>query len=385
MISINPMLITKAMKTRTILVALLLMVAGTQAAVAQGFRVYKTDGTFTQYSIRTDSIVFYDGIGEEVDFGPFSPVNQLICGVWYDKTDTIAFNEDGTTDFMEGATYKFLPYQGSIIIYNSGGAPANILKVHDVADDKMVVSALGSDSFSVWTRTKSDSEPQLDGHAYVEIGGLKWATMNVGATTVAGDYATCCGDYFAWGETEPRYVSMTHNGTKATIIWKESYPYGHTSDYTPTYTGTKLDAAHDVATVKWGENWRTPTEADYKALAKACTNSESNDQIPLTDPITKGGIYWLSDTQTIDPTYAGVAGVLFVSASDISKRVFFPANGFVHSTTLHYCGKDGDYWSSSIDTAATGYAWAWDFDKDNVDPSYHYLRHFGFAVRPVSD
>ena len=96
------MLITKAMKTRTILVALLLMVAGMQAAVAQGFRVYKTDGTFTQYSIRTDSIVFYDGIGEEVDFGPFSPVNQLICGVWYDKTDTLAFNEDGTTDFMEG-------------------------------------------------------------------------------------------------------------------------------------------------------------------------------------------------------------------------------------------------------------------------------------------
>ena len=39
---------------------------------------------------------------------------------------------------------------------------------------------------------------------YVEIGGLKWATMNIGATTVAGSYETCCGSYFAWGDTEPR-------------------------------------------------------------------------------------------------------------------------------------------------------------------------------------
>ena len=35
------------------------------------------------------------------------------------------------------------------------------------------------------------------GHDYVEIGGLKWATMNVGATGVT-DY----GLYFQWGDTQ---------------------------------------------------------------------------------------------------------------------------------------------------------------------------------------
>ena len=35
------------------------------------------------------------------------------------------------------------------------------------------------------------------GHDYVEIGGVKWATMNVGASTV---YDT--GLYFQWGDTK---------------------------------------------------------------------------------------------------------------------------------------------------------------------------------------
>lgn len=40
-----------------------------------------------------------------------------------------------------------------------------------------------------------------NGHPYVDLGlpsGLKWATMNVGATTET-DY----GDYFQWGSTTP--------------------------------------------------------------------------------------------------------------------------------------------------------------------------------------
>jgi uncharacterized protein YjdB len=56
-------------------------------------------------------------------------------------------------------------------------------------------------------------QADINGHAFVKIGGLKWATMNVGATTVAGSYATCYGDYYAWGETQPRYMTITRSGT----------------------------------------------------------------------------------------------------------------------------------------------------------------------------
>ena len=49
------------MKLKGIFAAMLLVVAGVQTAAAQGFRVYKSDGTIMQFSLRTDSIVFYDG------------------------------------------------------------------------------------------------------------------------------------------------------------------------------------------------------------------------------------------------------------------------------------------------------------------------------------
>ena len=143
------------MRIRNILAALLLMVAGLQTASAQGFRVYKSDGTFTQFSLRTDSIVFYEDAGEDVDFGPFTPVNQMIVGTWYKtKSETVTFGEDGTTDYVEGATYEFLPYQGAIIFYNASGAPTNILRVYKATAERMIVGSLDGSSFDVLTRAK---------------------------------------------------------------------------------------------------------------------------------------------------------------------------------------------------------------------------------------
>ena len=143
------------MKRNSILAALLLLFAGLQTAWAQGFRVYKSDGTIMQFSMRTDSIVFYDDIGTDVDFGPFTPVNQCIAGTWYkSKSESVTFREDGATDYMAGATYEFMPYQGTIVVNNASGVPMNILKVHKLTDEMLVLSTLGSSTFDVLTRTK---------------------------------------------------------------------------------------------------------------------------------------------------------------------------------------------------------------------------------------
>ena len=457
---------------KSILAGLLLAAAGLQTAWGQGFRVYKSDGNIMQFSLRTDSIVFYDGIGSDQDFGPFTPVNQMIAGTWYkSKSETITFNEDGTTDYMEGATYKFLPYQGEVLVYDSSKKLRQILRVHNISEEELVVSTFGAATFSVWTSTQppqlvtsitispatlslqpnetstltatvlpSDAEnkevewtssdeavaevsadgcitakaegtcvitcaakdgsgvkgecqvtvkqPSINGHEYVEIGGLKWATMNVGATTVAGSYETCYGDYYAWGETQPRYMTITRSGTNsASFTWRNGYDYGYSSDYWPTYKGTMLDASHDAATANWGGTWRTPTKEEFEALATACSGSSSNYQDPvnLIKTITKGGIYWLSSTQTIESAYTGVAGLLFVSASDISKRVFFPASGYVRVTSLGTGGTVGSYWSSSLNTSDTDCAYSLDFCTPDVSPSYSSNRCIGRTVRPVSD
>lgn len=142
------------MKLKSTIFILLLMLAGLQTAWAQGFRVYKSDGTVAQFSLRTDSIVFYDGIGSDVDFGPFTPVNQMIVGTWYKSKAAITFNEDGTTDYMNGATYEFMPYQGTVIIYNATGAPVNYFKVLKVTSEEMIVCMPDGGTLSIWSRTK---------------------------------------------------------------------------------------------------------------------------------------------------------------------------------------------------------------------------------------
>ena len=122
------------------------------------------------------------------------------------------------------------------------------------------------------------------------------------------------------------------------------------------------------------------------ALAKACSGSDGNQTpVELTSTITSGGIYWLSSTQTIESAYTGVAGLLFVSASDISKRVFFPASGNVLDTSLYRGGTYGGYWSSSLYTSNTNYAYNLWFYSSDVLPSNFNIRYVGFTVRPVSD
>ena len=263
------------MKAKGLLAFLLLLVADLQTADAQGFRVYKSDGTFTQYSMRADSIVFYDGIGEEQDFGLFTPVNQYVAGTWYITADkSVTFNEDGTTDYIAGGTYRFLPCQSTLVVYDAKGVPVNVFKIHDLVAGTMVVSAFGGEGFAVWSNTKPGLQPGE--YEYVEIGGLKWATMNVGATTVAGNYVTCSGDYFAWGEATPRYSSMTRTGVNdVTFTWKNGYESGYSDHNWPTYSSTTLDADHDAATANWGGGWRTPTRDEYRALVKACSGSDS--------------------------------------------------------------------------------------------------------------
>ena len=132
------------------------MVAGLQTAWAQGFRVYESDGMVSQFSLRTDSIVFYEDIGGDVDvnYDPFTPVNRCIVGTWWkSKYESVTFNEDGTTDYMGGATYKFFPYQGNIVIYNASDAPVNYFKVLELRRERMIVSSPDGSNISIWSRT----------------------------------------------------------------------------------------------------------------------------------------------------------------------------------------------------------------------------------------
>ena len=174
---------------------------------------------------------------------------------------------------------------------------------------------------------------------------VKWATFNVGATSPE-DY----GDYFAWGETEPKdeYTWATYkwgNGTSAAVLTKYNTQDGKTI----------LEPEDDAAHVHWGNNWRVPTDEEYAELRDLCT--------------------W---TWTIINNVKG-----YEVKGPNGNSIFLPTTGYMIDTTLKL-PTYGYYWSNSLyDT---------NLSKSNCNYfSSHpaswgtYLRIMGFAIRPVYD
>ena len=179
------------MKTRNILAALLLMVAGLQTAVAQGFRVYQSDGTQFNFSLKTDSIVFDNGLSGDEVFGPFTPVNQCVVGTWQYQNTTRTLNADGTTDEVAGGTYEFMPYQGIIIYYKANGTPVGVDHVYKVTANEMYVGASGNiRTVNVWKRVGGDGQ-QVTGITLsaTELSLQPGATKQLTATISPADAA----------------------------------------------------------------------------------------------------------------------------------------------------------------------------------------------------
>ena len=195
-----------------------------------------------------------------------------------------------------------------------------------------------------------------NGHEWVDLGlpsGTKWAACNVGATSPE-EY----GNYYAWGETEPKttYTWATYkwcNGSNTTLT-----KYNTKSSYGTVDDKTVLDPEDDAARANWGGAWRMPTFAEWTEL---CENCE-----------------W---TWTDDYNGTGVKGQV-VTSNINDNSIFLPAAGCRYYYDLDYAGNYGIYWSSSLYTDYPSSAWDVCFYSDNVYRDY-ISRSYGRSVRPV--
>lgn len=165
------------------------------------------------------------------------------------------------------------------------------------------------------------------GHEWVDLAlpsGTLWATCNVGASNPE-EY----GDYFAWGETKPKfyydwssYFDTTDNG--ATF-----------KKYNNNGGKTKLDLSDDAAYVNWGSGWCMPSREQLDELREKClwtwtskngvigleakskynghtiflpaAGSRKNDCLSgdgASDPAAPGGSYWLCSLDERNPSFA---------------------------------------------------------------------------------
>ena len=197
--------------------------------------------------------------------------------------------------------------------------------------------------------------PAPSNHEYVDLGlSVKWATCNVGATKPE-EY----GDYFAWGETQPKayYDWSTYQWCNGS--YDTQTKYNTNSSYGTVDNKTVLDLSDDAARANWGGSWRMPTDAELIELRAQCT--------------------WTWTTQN------GVYGYKVTSKKSgyTNKSIFLPAAGYRYDSSLSSAGSYGYYWLSSLSTDFPSSAWYVSFSLSGVFRNTGRNRYYGFSVRPV--
>ncbi len=185
-----------------------------------------------------------------------------------------------------------------------------------------------------------EAEPE-----YVDLGlSVKWATFNVGASKPE-DY----GDYFAWGETEPKEVYSW-----ATYKWGTS---SNMTKYNTTDGKTILDIDDDAAYVNWGGDWRMPSKEEVDELTQQCN--------------------WLWTTHN------NVNGYKVTGPN--GNSIFLPAAGYKGSGPTYPEGEDGLYWTNTLEKQHYSYLIVLHDDAPPTQAGTQGTRCFGFTIRPVYD
>ena len=186
---------------------------------------------------------------------------------------------------------------------------------------------------------------QVIPEGFVDMGlpsGTLWAQENLGT-----DSGHPLGQYYAWGETEPK-SSYTKDNYRFGNPWDTSTPL---SKYNESDGLSLLEPEDDAATVLLGEGYRTPTLGEWNELLNSsCCSRE-----------------WT--------TQDGINGILFTSLRN-GQTLFLPAAGYFSDAPYQVNGS-AYYWSA---TKKPWEAYAYEFANLLLHET---SLHWGESIRPV--
>ena len=183
--------------------------------------------------------------------------------------------------------------------------------------------------------------------------GTIWAACNLGASSPE-EY----GDYYAWGETEPKdkYTLGNYKFETQHNFIKNFEKYNKEDGK------IILDPEDDAAHVVLGGKWHMPTKKQIEELVENATNEESE--------------------------LNGVKGRLFTSKIN-DNTLFFPYSGYKSGGDIIGKGKLTYYWSSSINEKYPDNAISIDSDyydrhkSDDWEKFSSEYRYRGLCIRGV--
>ena len=361
-------------------------IVGTWYQTKTNYTTYNADGTFGNMGMEGYTYKFLPFQGRILTF---TPDGQMQDATVLYLTDEVMYLRFAQNPYGYNVYYRTLPPQPvnritlsetqvgmkvdesvqlTAVVYPSDADNTEVVwsssDENVVTVDKGYVKAVGEGVATI-TCTAADgsgvqdvcfvtvfSKTSNNGYEYVDLGlpsGLKWATMNVGANAPEG-----YGDYFAWGETEPKdyYDWSTYKwceGSDDTLT-----KYCTSSKYGTVDNKTTLKLSDDAAHANWGGTWRMPTLDEIKELRYYCSWE------------------WI--------TQKGVEGHKVTGPN--GNSIFLPAAGSRGDYGLNDAGSGGYYRSSSLYPGTDYYAYFLYFYSGGAG-LYGSDRNSGRSVRAV--
>ena len=181
-----------------------------------------------------------------------------------------------------------------------------------------------------------DDEPTntINGHEYVDLGlSVKWATCNVGATTLTG-----YGEYYKWGDIIPKGTNDNMPEIAETSIIE--------------IAGTQYDVAH----VEWGGSWRMANVTEWRELVEKCEWT------------------WIDNGEKSGYKITGPNG----------NSIFLPACGIINGDSLVVTGTQAYYWTSTRCEDALWNSWGLHMEVPQYN-IYGWDISNGMAIRAVTN
>ena len=227
----------------------------------------------------------------------------------------------------------------------------------------------------------------IRGREWIDMGlSVKWATCNIGASCPSES-----GNYFAWGETEPKNEYTWDNykfrmsGEYGTAVFSKylaecvlkrgetiqdsKFSWGTIGFDVDTRLGQNgvidgkicLEALDDAAHSCWGGAWRMPTKEEFDELVDRCS--------------------WELRIQKGKKGYT-------VTSKVNGNSIFLPLSGYWRGN--HFGDGVGRYWTSSLrtedpfDAYSIEFGYSPTFESDMIGWNST-SRSYGLTIRPVSD
>ena len=213
----------------------------------------------------------------------------------------------------------------------------------------MLLVGFSIHSIETATLPSNVTDDEVTGHSYVDLGlpsGTLWATTNIGAKT-----AYDSGQYYAWGETEPRQL---FNWKNYAFLENESIGEDGSTIYTVADIGDDISGTqYDAARIQWGDAWRMPTKEECEELIAYCSAEFLNKY----------------DT----------SGLLIIGQNNNSLFLpisLCPGNGITTAVMT------GNYWSATASSDNSNRATSLYFANSTPD-CINVVRCNGLSIRPV--